>query len=126
MSPCRHTDVEQMKMAHDECLTCMRTRLKVADALVEQLEIDTCPSREAALRLEARLIRELRPPFNLRLGVEPRRRRGPLHLRCDRCSCVYLEEPDLDILLGAPCGDNPTGRRPCPGRLVADDREVMR
>jgi len=93
-------------------------------AEVLRLEIEWLPSREAALRLEAALIREFRPRFNIRSGALPRARRhwpqrAPLDLACDRCGCYYLEDEEWGSVLGAECGDLAANfERPCQGRLV--------
>lgn len=99
---------------------------------VAALKIEWFPSREMACARERQLIDEQRPRFNLRAGIDPvnigRGRRTPLpadkHLRCDRCPCTYLEDPEFGWVEGEICGDWSEGWPPCRGRLVIDERRA--
>lgn len=101
--------------------------------LVAALKIEWFPSREMACARERQLIVEQQPTFNLRAGIDPnnggrgRRIRPPAdkHLRCDRCPCTYLEDPEFGWVEGEICGDWSGGGPPCRGHLVVDERRAI-
>ena len=77
--------------------------------LVARLDVEWYNSRSEALTVEADVVRQHRPLFNVN-GCDPRRRLRPRELRCDRCGCLYSDSCDEVSLmvgncLGAPCGD---------------------